>query len=101
MVYGFLVDFTIVNYAQQCPPEWDDSSVPAKTADRQKENERGRSNLHAKEDLGQKIDGVNLDPRLNKLLLTYEEVFRGLPPPLSCKKLVHIDLKLKPEFEKT
>ena len=35
------------------------------------------------------------------MLLTYEEVFRALPPPLSCKKLVQMDLKLKPEFEKT
>ena len=25
----------------------------------------------------------------------------ALPPPLSCKKLVQMDLKLKPEFEKT
>ena len=28
-------------------------------------------------------------------------MFGALPPPLSCKKLVQIDLKLKPEFEKT
>ena len=35
---------------QQCSSEWDDGSVPAKTADRQKENERGKSNLHAEED---------------------------------------------------
>ena len=86
---------------QQCPPEWDDSSVLAETADRQKKNERGKSNLHAEEDLRQKIKSLNLDHRLNKLLLTYEEVFGALPPPLSCKKLVQIDLKLKPEFEKT
>ena len=44
---------------------------------------------------------MNLDPRLKKLLLTYEEVFGALPPPLSCKKLVQMDLKLKPQFEKT
>ena len=44
---------------------------------------------------------LNLDPRLKKLLITYEEVFGALPPPLSCKKLVQMDLKLKPEFEKT
>ena len=43
----------------------------------------------------------NLDPRLKKLLLTYEEVFRALPPPLSCKKLVQMDMKLKPEYQKT
>ena len=27
-------------------------------------------------------------------------MFGALPPPLSCKKLVQMDLKLKPEFEK-
>ena len=35
------------------------------------------------------------------MLITYEEVFGALPPPLSCKKLVQMDLKLKPEFQKT
>ena len=89
------------NYGQQCPPEGDDGSVPAETADRQKKKEHGKSNLHAKEDFLQKIESLNLDPRLKKLLLTYEEVFGALPPPLSCKKLVQMDLKLKPEFEKT
>ena len=90
-----------VHYGQQCPPEWDDCSVPAETADRQRKKEHGKSNLHAEEDFLQKIESLNLDPRLKKLLLTYEEVFGTLPPPLSCKKLVRMDLKLKPEFEKT
>ena len=44
---------------------------------------------------------LNLDPRLRKLLLTYEEVFGALPPPLSCKELVQMDLNLKPGFEET
>ena len=90
-----------LHYGQQCSPEWDDSSVTAKTADRQKENERGKSNLHADEDFWQKMESLNLDPRLKKLLLTYEEVFGALTPPLSCKKLVQMNLKLKLEFEKT
>ena len=90
-----------LHYGQQCSPEWDDASVPAETADRQKKNERGKSNLHAEGDFLQKIESLNLDPRLKKLLLTYEEMFGALPPPLSCKKLVQIDLQLKPELEKT
>ena len=90
-----------LHYGQQCPPEWDDGSVPGKTADRQKEKEHGQSNLHAEEDFLQKIESLNLDPRLKKLLLTHEEVFGALPPRLSFKKLVQMDLKLKPEFEKT
>ena len=90
-----------LHYGHQGPPEWDDSSVPAETADRQKKNERGKSNLHAEEDFRQKIESLNLDPRLKKLLLTYEVLFSALPTPLCCKKLVQMDLKLKPEFEKT
>ena len=74
-----------LHYGQQCPPEWDDGSVPAETADWQKKKEHGKSNLHAEEDFLQKLESLNLDPRLKKLLLTYEEVFGALPPPLSCK----------------
>ena len=90
-----------LQYGQQCSPEWDDGSVPAETADQQKKKEHGKSNLHAEEDFLQKLESLNLDPRLKKPLITYEEVFGALPPPLSCKKLVQMDLKLKPEFEKT
>ena len=90
-----------LHYWQQCPPEWDDGSVPAETADRQKKGEDGKSNHHAEEDLLHKIESLNLDPRHKKLLLTYEELFGALTPPLSCKKIVQMDLKLKPEFEKT
>ena len=90
-----------LHYGQQCPPEWDDGSVPGEPADGQKKKEHGKSNLHAEEDFLQKIESLNLDPRLKKLLLTYEEVFGALPPPLSCKILVQMDLKLKTELEKT
>ena len=39
-----------------------------------------------------------LDPRVQKLIRTYLEVFRELPPPASCHKLVKMVLKLKLEF---
>ena len=39
-----------------------------------------------------------LDPRVQKLIRTYLEVFGELPPPASCDKLLQMDLKLKPEF---
>ena len=90
-----------LHHGQQCSPECDDGSVPAETADRQKRKEHGKSNLHAEEDFQQKLESLNLDLQLKKLLIAYEEVFGALPPPLSCKKLVRMDLKLKPEFEKT
>ena len=44
-----------LHYRQQCSPEWDDGSVPAETADRQKRKEHGKSNLHGEEDFHQKI----------------------------------------------
>ena len=59
-----------VHYGQQCPPEWDHGSVPAETADRQKKKEHGKSNLHTEEDFLQKLESLNLDPRLKKLLIT-------------------------------
>ena len=73
-----------LDYGQQCLSECTDGSVLARTADRQKRKEHGKSNLHAEEDFLQKIESLNLDPRLKKLLLTYEEVLGALPPPLSC-----------------
>ena len=57
---------------------------------------QGGSNSHSDEDMEDKIKV--LDPRVQKLMRTYLEVFRELPPPASCDKLVQIDLKLKPEF---
>ena len=57
---------------------------------------QGASNLHSDKDMNHKIK--LLDPRVQKLIRTYLEVFRELPPPASCDKLVQMDLKLKPEF---
>ena len=52
--------------------------------------------LHSDEDMEDKIK--LLDPRVQKLIRTYLEVFGELPTPASCDKLVQMDLKLKPEF---
>ena len=56
---------------------------------------QGTSNLHSDEDLEDKIKLLN--PRVQKLIRTYLEVFRELPPPASCDKLAQMDLKLKPD----
>ena len=66
---------------------------------RMRKQHKERSNLHAEENISEKLESMNLDPRLSKLIHKYREVFGALPPPLSCKKLVQMDLKLKPEFE--
>ena len=57
---------------------------------------QGARNLHSDEGMEDKIK--LLDPRVQKLIRTYLEVFRELPRPASCDKLVQMDLKLKPEF---
>ena len=54
---------------------------------------QGASNLHSDEDMEDKIKV--LDPRVQKLIRTYLEVFGELPPPASCDKLVQMDLKLE------
>ena len=57
---------------------------------------QGASNLHSDEDMEDEIK--LLEPRVQKLIRTYLELFGELPPPASCDKLVQMDLKLKPEF---
>ena len=64
-----------------------------------KKQEKGKSTLHAERDFVDKLESMNLDLCLNKLIQKYQEVFRASLPPLFCKKLVQMDLKLKPEFE--
>ena len=64
-----------------------------------KKQQKGKSNLHAEEDLVEKLESMNLDPRLRKLIQKYQEVFGVLSPTLSSKRLVQMDLKLQPEFE--
>ena len=57
---------------------------------------QGASNLHSDEDPDDKIKP--LDPRVERLIRTYLEVFGDLPPPASCEKLLQMDLKLEPKF---
>ena len=66
---------------------------------RMKKQEKGKSNLRGEEDFVEKLESMNLDPRLSKLIKKYQGVFGALPPSLSCKRLVQIDITLKPEFE--
>ena len=57
---------------------------------------QGASNLHSDEDLEDKIK--LLDPRVQKLIRTYLEVFGELAPPASCDKVVQIHFNLKADF---
>ena len=87
-----------LHYAQQGRHEWEDE-LPPETMGRMKKQEKGKSNLHAEEEFVEKLESMNLDRRLSKVIQKYQEVFGALPPPLSCKKLVQMDLKLKPVLE--
>ena len=87
----------LLHYAQQGRQDWEDE-LPPKTIGRMKEQEQGKSNLHGEEDFAEKLESINLDPRLSKLILNHQEVYGALHLPLSCNKLVQMDLKLKPEF---
>ena len=58
--------------------------------------QQGASNLQSDKDLEDKIKVW--DPRVQKLIRTYLEVFGELPPPAFCDKMVQMDLRVKPEF---
>ena len=87
-----------LHYAQQGRQDWEDE-LPPETMGRMKKQEKGKSNLYAEEEFVEKLESMNLDPRLSKLIQKYQEVFGALPQPLSCKELVQMDFKLNPEFE--
>ena len=57
---------------------------------------QGASNVRSDEDMEDKIK--LLDPRVQKLIRSYLEVFGELSPPASCDNVVQMDLKLKPQF---
>ena len=87
-----------LHYAQDGRQDWEDE-LPPETIVRIKKQEKGKSNLHAEEDFVEKLESMNRDPRLSKLIQEYHEVSGALPPPLCCKEVVQMDLKLKHEFE--
>ena len=87
-----------LQYAQHGRQDLEDE-VPPETMGRIKKQEKEKRNLHGEEDVSEKPESMNFAPRLSKLIQKYREVFGALPPPLSCKKLVLMDSKLKPEFE--
>ena len=87
-----------LHYVQQGRQDWEDE-LPPETMGRMEKQKKAKSNLHAEEDFAKKPQSMNFDPRLSKLIQKYQQVSGALPLPLSCKKLVQMDLKLKPEFE--
>ena len=73
-----------LHYARQGRQNWEDE-LPPETMGRMKKQEKGKSNIHAEEDFVEKLESMNLDPRLSKLIQEHQDVFGALPAPLSCK----------------
>ena len=68
-----------LHYIQQGRQDWEDE-LPPETMGRMKKQEKGKSNLHAEEDCSEELEGMNLDPRLSKLIRKYHEVFWSVAP---------------------
>ena len=59
-----------LHYAQQGRQDWEDE-LPPETMGRMKKQQKGNSNLHAEEDFVKKLESLNLDHRLSKLIQKY------------------------------
>ena len=57
---------------------------------------QGWRNLEWNEDMEDKIK--LLDPQVQVFIKKYCDIFGRIPAPVSCKKLVTMDLKMKEEF---
>ena len=54
-----------------------------------KKPELGASNLYASEELKILLDKLDVDERINKIILHFSDIFGPLPPPRSVKELVN------------
>ena len=61
-----------LHYAQKGRQDSEDQ-LPPETMGRMKKQEKGKSNLHAEEDFVEKLESMNLDPRLSKLIQKYQD----------------------------
>ena len=71
-------------YVQQGCQDWEDE-LPPETMGCMKKQEKGKSNLHTEEDFPEKLESMNLDPCLSKLIEKYQGFFRVLSPPCLAK----------------
>ena len=68
-----------LHYAQQGCQDWEDD-LPPETMGRMRKQEKEKSNLHAEEHFAEKLDSLNVDPRLSKLIQKYLEVSWSVGP---------------------
>ena len=71
-------------YAKQGCQDWDDE-LPSEAAGRMKKQKKGKSNHPVEGDFCEKLESWNLDPRLTKLMKTYQEVFGLLCHPCHAR----------------
>ena len=70
-----------LHYSQQGRQDWVDE-LPPEIMGRMKKQDKGKSKPHAENDFVEKVESMNLEPCLSKLIQKYQEVFGALPPPL-------------------
>ena len=74
-----------LHYVHQGRQDWEDE-LPPESMGRMKKQEKGKSNLHAEEDLSEKLQSMNLEPGLNKPVQKFQEAFfRRCPHPCLAK----------------
>ena len=72
--------YTPFSMSRRVARYWEDE-LPPETMGRMKKQEKGKSNLHAKEDFAEKLKSMNVGLRLSKLIQKYEEDFGALTHP--------------------
>ena len=73
-----------LHYVQQGRQDWEDEVLP-ETMWRMKKHEKAKTNLHAEEECSEKLETMNLDPRLSKLIQKYHEVLERCSDPCLAK----------------
>ena len=74
-----------LHYAQQGCQDREDE-LPRETLRCMTKQEKGKSNLHADQDFPEKLESMNPDPRLSKLIQKYQEFLERCPHPCLAKK---------------
>ena len=74
-----------LHYAQQGRQDQEDETPP-ETVGRMKKQGKGKSNLHAEEDFVEKLESMNLDPRLSKFIRNTTRFLERCPHPCLAKK---------------
>ena len=73
-----------LHYAQQGCHDWEDE-LPPKARGRMKKQEKGKINLNGEENFVGKLESMNLDPCLSKLIQKYQDILECCAHPCLAK----------------